>query len=122
MKKTIFFITLITGLSFLSALSNDANLEGKSIKNPNMLQQQQTASAYRMAGGNWQRGSVNYQITQQGYKPISYDFSAYRSGGRGSFYQDSRFIPLNPNNKLAIQNNWTHMVRSSIGTLYLTLY
>ena len=61
-----------------------------------MLQQQQTASAYRMAGGNWQRGSVNYQITQQGYKPISYDFSAYRSGGRGSFYQDSRFLALNP--------------------------
>ena len=92
------------------------------ITKSHIFQQQQTLRAYRMAGGQWQQGTVSYQRTQYGYKPISYDFSNYQGGTRNRFFPDARFIPLNPNNKLAIQNNWTHIIGSNAGTLYMTLY
>ena len=120
MKQIILTIALLSGLAVLSAFTSQPAFESNSPEK-HSLQQQQTVSAYRMAGGNWQRGTVSYKRTQQGYKPVSYDFSGYRGGSRGGFFPDARFTPLNPNNKLAIQNNWTHMVGSNAGTLYMTL-
>ena len=77
--------------------------------------------AYRIAGINWQRDTLSYRRTQQVYILLSYGFSSCQGGSRVRFFTDSRFTPLHPNIKLAIQNNWTHMIGSSTGKLYMTL-
>jgi hypothetical protein len=104
MKKLAILFCLITGVFAFSAFTCNSDVNGKSIESSASIQQlgqYQTVDAYRMAGGNWQNGTITYQSTAQGFRPISYDFSAYRGGGGGQFMPDERFAPLNPNNELA---------------------
>ena len=125
MKNLGLLFCSILGLIALSAFTSKSDVNTKLIESTIAVQQQgqqQTVYAWRMAGGQWQQGSVTYQNTQQGLKPISYDFSGYTNGGRGQFMPDARFMPLNPNNELAKKNNWTHSISSMAGTLYLSIY
>ncbi len=123
MKKILLLSTLTIVVVTLSSFKNiTSDFTPKTNSLNESYQQQQTVYAWRMAGGNWQQGTVTYQNTQQGLKPISYDFSSYTNGGRGQFMPDARFMPLNPNNELAKKNNWTHSISSMAGTLYLSIY
>lgn len=123
MKNLGLLFCLIFGLVAFSAFTSSSDVNTKSFESSATIQQQiQTVDAWRMAGGNWQQGTVTYESTQQGYRPISYDFSNYTNGGRNQFMPDARFMPLNPNNELAKKNNWTHTISSMAGTLYLSIY
>lgn len=126
MKKIFLFTTLISGFAVLSAFKTAPILKNHSNDYSSTLQQQQqqqTVDAYVMWGGNWRRGQITYSSTQQGYKPISYQFEDYgNSQLRGQFFPDQIFSPLNPNNQLAKQNNWTHTISVGGATAYLTLY
>jgi hypothetical protein len=125
MKKLALLFCSTLGFIALSAFTPKADVNTKLFKSPIAFQQQgqqQTVYAWRMAGGQWQQGSVSYLVTQYGIKPISYDFSGYTNGRSGRFMPDDRFMPLNPNNELAKKNNWTHSINSMAGTLYLSIY
>ncbi len=123
MKKILLFSTLsIAVVSLSSFMFHYSNFNSiKTLKKIN--QQQQTVDAYIMIGGNWIRGQITYVRTQQGYQPIRFWFGQEL---RGEFWPDQSFIPLNPNNQLARQNNWTHTISvqsfNQGGTAYLTLY
>ncbi len=115
------FLGFVAIATFASKSDVKTNSKESALANPQQGQVQ-TTYAWRMAGGQWQQGTVTYERTQQGYRPISYDFSNYTNGGRNQFMPDARFMPLNPNNELAKKNNWTHSISSLAGTLYLRLY
>ena len=72
--------------------------------------------------GNFYSGNIRVNRTQNGDRPYSYCFPG-TGGMRGYipfFEDDNRFTPLNPNNPLAIQNNFTHMISiPSLWTAYL---
>jgi len=123
MKKIFLLPTLAFAVSTLSSFNNDSsNLSLNNISNV-MHQQQQTVDAFIMIGGNWMRGQITYMRTQRGFQPIRFYFNEQL---KGEFWPDQTFIPLNPNNQLAKQNNWTHTISvqaiSQGGTAYLTLY
>ena len=126
MKKLNLLLCSILSVVALSACTTKADVNTKLFESSVSIQQQQgqvqTVYAWRMAGGQWQQGTVTYETTQQGFRPISYDFSNYQNGERNQFMPDSRFMPLNPNNELAKKYNWTHTISSMAGTLYLSLY
>lgn len=119
MKKSLIF-TIVVSSMFLFAFTSLPESFNPTTE-ISCQKQKRTVYAYRMAGGNWQRGKVSYSKTQYGYKPISYDFGNYRGGGRGNFLAYAKFTRLNPNNRLALKNNWTHSVNSKVGTLYMNL-
>jgi len=124
MKKFALLFCAFLGLVALSAFTSKSNGNTKSMERSDAIQQQgqgQSVYAWRLAGGRWQQGTVTFRRTQQGFRPISYNFDNYSNGGRAEFYSDARFVPLNPNNELAKRNNWTHSISSQIGTLYLTI-
>ena len=125
MKNFCLLFCSILGLVAFSSFTSPSDVNTKSIESSVAIQQQgqrQTVYAWRMAGGNWQQGTVTYENTQQGIRPINYNFSSYTNGGRGQFMPNARFMPLNPNNELAKKNNWTHSISSMAGTLYLSIY
>jgi hypothetical protein len=124
MKKTLLFSTLTFVVVTLSSFKHSSSVIFPKTNSLNEIyQQQQTVDAYIMWGSNWRRGQITYSSTQQGYKPISYQFEDYgNSQLRGQFFPDQRFSPLNPNNQLAKQNNWTHTISVQGVTAYLTIY
>ena len=123
MKKFSLFLTLTFIIITLSSFRHSASdFSPKSNSLNEIHKQQQTVNAYVWWGGNWRTGYITYVRTQQGYKPISYQFEDYGNDQlRGQFFPGERFTPLNPNNNLAKQNNWTHTISVQGVAAYLTL-
>jgi hypothetical protein len=120
MKKVFLISTMIIAFVVLTAFKATPILKINLKECTSALQQQETTfDVYVMQGGNWIKGQITYVRTQQGYTPIRYHFSDQL---RGEFWPDQRFMPLNPNNELAKQNNWTHTISVGGATAYLTLY
>jgi hypothetical protein len=124
MKKvlllSILAIVLISFSSF-KEIKFDSFTKNTSLKK--FYPQQQTVDAYVMWGGNWRSGRITYSTTQQGYKPISYQFEDYgNSQLAGQFFPDQRFMALNSNNQFAKQYNFTHTISVQGATAYLTIY
>lgn len=124
MKRVFLFSILTVSILALSSFKYYTSSSFRIINSVNKIkQQQQTVDAFIMIGGNWVSGQITYMRTQQGYQPIRFSFGEQI---RGEFWPDQRFIPLNPNNQLAKQNNWTHTINvqsfNQGGTAYLTLY
>jgi hypothetical protein len=122
MKNLNLTLFSLMALFILTAFNYENLLKNENYTSTFKQSQVQTVYAWRMAGGQWQQGTVTYERNQFGYRPMSYDFSNYTNGGRNNFAPDVMFTPLNPNNDLAKKNNWTHTIRSMAGTLYLSLY
>jgi len=125
MKDLIVFLPMLVIITTLSSFSVNPN-ETSIISESN--QQQRTVRAYLDCGGAFYQGSITYVNTNQGYVPLRYSFSqdCFGSAYSGSFMENDSFVPLNPNNRYAVQYNWTHSIRvlCSYGyvTAYLTLY
>ncbi len=124
MKKLLVILVLTVFITTLTSFSS--NISNK-LTTTNSIsestQQQQVVPAYALCGGNWYSGQIAYIITDQGYKPLYYWFNDFCGRQlQGQFYNE-RFVPLNPNNQLAKQNNWTHTISlNGQATAYLTLY
>ena len=80
-------------------------------------------NAFLMMQGQFIQGTISVQSTQNGAKPINYNFPGMaQRQTSGQFYPDTRFIPLNPNNQYAIRNNFTHTINiPNLGTAYVSL-
>jgi hypothetical protein len=123
-KLIVFFSILVifTTLSSFSVNPNDTYLICES------NQQQRTVKAFLDCGGAFYEGSITYVNTNQGYVPLRYSFSQSCLGSAccGSFMENDSFVPLNPNNRYAVQYNWTHSISVFCGygpaTAYLILY
>jgi len=75
--------------------------------------QNKSIAAYIYFQRTWYTGYIYYSTAPDGYKLESYSFDQMYIGGQafsGYFYGQEKFIPLNPNNELAKQNNFTHYV------------
>jgi hypothetical protein len=121
MKKISVFTTitfLVITLSSFKNSSSDFSVRSSSLKE--IYKQEQTVDAFIMWGGNWRKGRITYMSTQQGYKPISYQFQDVDYRLKGKFFSE-KFTPLNPNNELAKANNWTHTIGIQGTTAYLIL-
>ena len=120
-KKITIFSLVISLVTLIS--SNNSLLSAKSNFPSNFYSQQSySADAYIEGGNGWIKGNITYNKTQLGYVPIKYYFQ--NVGGyelKGNFYNGTSFTLLNPNNPYAKAYNFTHTIKVSTSTVYLTL-
>jgi hypothetical protein len=85
--------------------------------------QQYAVRAFLLFQGSFIDGTINVQRTQYGLIPTSYYFSGIvNRQTSGSFYPNTAFMPLNPNNQYAVKYNFTHTVSvPNLGTAYVIL-
>lgn len=109
--KKLMLNSLLIFLIFIPTVSlkaNESKFPHLTFLNLNSIE------AYVFYQGNWVKGSITYEATQQGYTLKSYNFSqVYLAGGQtlsGYFYDGQRFTQLNQNNELAKKYNFTHYI------------
>ncbi len=114
----MFSTLLMLGLCF-GSISNSEYSQKKIEK---ISYQQYSVKAYLVYQGSFVEGTINVQSTQRGLIPTVYNFSGIANRQTyGSFYPNTSFTPLNPNNQYAIKYNFTHTISiPNLGTAYVT--
>ena len=94
-------------------------------KEANCIKAQNAIKGYIYTREGWSEGFLTVKRTETGYQLTSYQFDALNNGNpeRISPYDYSRynFTRVNPNNPLAVQNNFTHFVTIGDFTVYTML-
>lgn len=110
MKKFILKLSFII-LLLIIPVNLSAN---ENTKTPLECLQSKVYKAYIYHSGNWHTGKIFINQNENGYRLESYSFSDVFIGNgqrlEGSFIGGEELIRLNPNNELAINNNFTHYV------------
>lgn len=109
MKNSILILFFVlTSLTPIAALSNCTKFV------ENSFQQESSIKCYVQSQGQWYTGYIYYVQTQYGVKPTRYDLQIPHSAGgqatRGHCLGSEKFIPLNPNNRFAVEYNFTHYI------------
>jgi hypothetical protein len=120
MKKMNYLSVLLFTTSFAfqsNASAINSNLNNTLRIEDVVFQQGLTVDAYVSIQGYWQRGSVTIvdgMVTSCSFRE--------QSGMRPKIYQKERPKPLNPNNPIAINNNFTHYIDiPNFGRAYFAL-
>lgn len=108
MKKIILKLLFVSLLCF-------AAIEAKSNEPFNSISkclQEKSLKAYIFYQGTWHEGFIMFNQTENGYQLTKYQFNDIYINGSplNGYFNYEKFTKLNPNNELALKNNFTHYV------------
>ena len=112
--KNYIIITVVLFASFM-VFSNRCYAFPQNWNN-NAQQQTSWVTGYYQSGGNWTKISIQLTQSNQQGLIVTRSSDQYRCSG-----YNQQVMRLNPNNQIAIQNNFTHYVDMPCGRVYFSL-